>query len=228
MSNRLRARLGRVGVWSFYLSSGPAADARKLAAEVEELGYSAIWYPEALGKESLSLGALLLAWTSRLGVASGILNVWGRDAVATANGARTLEDAYPGRFVLGLGISHSHVVQIRGHEYGRPVETMRTYLDGIDTAPYIGHEPAELPRAYSRRSHPGCSGSRPSARQAPSPTWSHPSTRPAHASSSDPTRSSPWSRLSCSTRTSGERGRSPVLSSPSTPAPTTTGGICSV
>jgi probable F420-dependent oxidoreductase len=143
--DRLLARLGRVGVWSFYLSSGDAGATRELAAEVEELGYGAIWYPEALGKESLSLGALLLAWTQRVGVASGILNIWGRDATATGNGAKTLEDAYPGRFVLGLGISHQHVVEARGHEYGRPVETMRAYLDGIDAARYIGHEPAETP-----------------------------------------------------------------------------------
>jgi probable F420-dependent oxidoreductase len=138
-----QARLGRVGVWSSFPQVGPAAAVRELASEVEELGYGAIWYPEALGKESFGVGALLLAWTSRLGVASGILNIWGRDPVATANGARTLEDAYPGRFVLGLGISHAHVVQARGHEYRRPVETMSAYLDGMDAAPYLGHEPAE-------------------------------------------------------------------------------------
>jgi probable F420-dependent oxidoreductase len=145
VGDRLRARLGRVGVWSGYLSSGEAGAARELAAEVEELGYGAIWYPEAFGKESLSLGALLLGWTQQIGVASGILNIWGRDATATANGAKTLEDAYPGRFVLGLGISHRHVVERRGHDYRRPVETMRAYLDGVDAALHMGHEPAEPP-----------------------------------------------------------------------------------
>jgi probable F420-dependent oxidoreductase len=148
MSDEARARLGRVGVWSGFPQSGPATAVRELAAEVEELGYGALWYSEALAKESLSVGAFLLAWTSRIGVASGILNIWGRDPIATANGARTLEDAYPGRFVLGLGISHSHVVQARGHDYSsRPVETMRAYLDGIDAAPYMGHVPDEaVPR----------------------------------------------------------------------------------
>jgi probable F420-dependent oxidoreductase len=146
MSEEPGARLGRVGAWSGFPQSGSATAVRELAAEVEELGYGAIWYSEALAKESLSVGALLLAWTSRLGVASGILNIWGRDPIATANGAKTLEDAYPGRFVLGLGISHAHLVQTRGHDYGnRPVETMRAYLDGIDNAPYLGHEPAETP-----------------------------------------------------------------------------------
>jgi probable F420-dependent oxidoreductase len=145
MRNGVGARLGRVGVWSFFPQSGPAPDVREFAAEVEELGYGAIWYPEALGKESFAVGAFLLAWTTRIGVASGILNIWGRDPMATANGARTLEDAYPGRFVLGLGISHAHVVQARGHEYGRPVETMIAYLDGLDDAPYLGHTPVETP-----------------------------------------------------------------------------------
>lgn len=145
MRDRLRARLGRVGVWSAFPQNGAAAAVRELSAEIEELGYGAIWYPEAVGKESLSVGALLLAWTTRLGVATGILNIWGRDPTATANGARTLEDAYPGRFALGLGISHAHVAQARGHEYRRPVETMRAYLDGIDAAPYLGPEPEETP-----------------------------------------------------------------------------------
>ncbi len=143
MRDALRARLGRVGVWSWFPQNAAAGAVREFAAEIEALGYGSIWYPEALGKESLSVGALLLAWTDRLGVASGILNIWGRDPMATANGARTLEDAYPGRFVLGLGISHAHVAQARGHEYARPVETMSAYLDGIDAAPYNGHEAAE-------------------------------------------------------------------------------------
>ena len=145
VKDQASARLGRVGVWSWFPSGASAEAARELAAEVEGAGYGALWYPEALGKEALTLGALMLGCTSRLGIATGILNIWGRDAVATANGAKTLEDAYPGRFVLGLGISHSHVVAARGHEYARPLETMRAYLDAIDAAPYMGHEPAETP-----------------------------------------------------------------------------------
>jgi probable F420-dependent oxidoreductase len=138
-------RLGRIGAWSFFTANGPASAVRELAAEVEELGFGAIWYPEAFGKESLSLGALLLSWTKRIGVASGILNIWGRDATATASGARTLEDAHPGRFVLGLGVSHRHVVEMRGHEYRRPLETMREYLDGIDAATDLSLQPVESP-----------------------------------------------------------------------------------
>jgi len=141
----LQERLGRLGVWTFYASNGPAARVRELAAEIEGLGFGALWYPEAIAKESLSMGALLLSWTERIGVASGILNIWARDAVATANGARTLEDAFPGRFVLGLGVSHRHAVNARGHTYNHPFDAMRAYLDGMDAAPYAGQDAAAPP-----------------------------------------------------------------------------------
>jgi probable F420-dependent oxidoreductase len=145
MKERLHARLGRIGLWTFLFGSGPAAAARETAVEAEELGYEALWYPEALGREGIALGALLLGWTTRAGVASGILNIWGRDPVAAVNGARTLDEAYPGRFVLGLGVSHQHVVTARGHRYERPLSTMRAYLDGMDEAPYMGPDVDDTP-----------------------------------------------------------------------------------
>ena len=145
MKERVHERLGRIGLWTFFFGSGPAAAARELAVEAEELGYEALWYPEALGREGLVLGSLLLGWTERVGVASGILNIWGRDAVAAANGARTLEEAHPGRFVLGLGVSHQHVVTARGHRYERPFSEMQRYLDALDEAPYLGPEIDETP-----------------------------------------------------------------------------------
>jgi probable F420-dependent oxidoreductase len=141
----LEKRLGRIGVWTFYASNGSAERVRDLSAEIEDLGFGALWYPEAIAKESLSTGALLLSWTERIGIASGILNIWVRDPVATANGARTLEDAHPGRFVLGLGVSHRHAVNARGHDYDRPLAAMRAYLDGMDAAPYVGPDGAEPP-----------------------------------------------------------------------------------
>ena len=63
--------------------------------------------------------------------------------MAMANGARTLADAYPGRFVLGIGVSHAPSVATRGHEYARPIATMRDYLDAMDAASYRAPEPAE-------------------------------------------------------------------------------------
>ena len=135
--------LGRVGVWSWAPAGAPAAAVREFAAEVEELGYGALWYPEAIGKESMANAALLLSWTERIVIASGIANIWARDPTASVSGANTVGDAYPGRFVFGLGMSHRHVVEARGHEYGAPVPTMRAYLDAMDAAVYRGAGPPE-------------------------------------------------------------------------------------
>ncbi len=94
-----------------------------------------MWYPESVpGKEAFGLAAALLGATDRLVVASGIANIWARDAVAMENGARTLAEAYPDRFVLGIGVSHPETVRQRGHEFARPAALMREYLERMDQA----------------------------------------------------------------------------------------------
>src|SRR5215468_10004771 len=114
----------RIGVWLGPLSLRPAAETRELAPELEELGYGAIWFGEGVGtKECFTQAATLLAFTERAAVASGIANIYARDPMATANGARTLADAYPGRFLLGIGVSHAPSVATRGHAYGKPLGT---------------------------------------------------------------------------------------------------------
>ena len=119
-------RLGRIGVWSGAFTVAPAAEARPAAREIEELGYDTLWYPEGLGtRESFTNGAVLLAATDRIRVGSGIANIWARDAVAAANAARVLSDAYDDRFLLGLGVSHPRQVDPRGHVYRRPVAALR-------------------------------------------------------------------------------------------------------
>jgi probable F420-dependent oxidoreductase len=136
--------LGRVGVWSSAFALAPAAGMRAAAAEIEALGYGALWFPEGFGtRESLSTAALVLAATERSTVCTGIANVWARDAVAAATGARSLMEAFPGRFLLGLGVSHRQQVDPRGHAYGKPVAHMRSYLGELDAAPY--HPDPELP-----------------------------------------------------------------------------------
>jgi probable F420-dependent oxidoreductase len=143
----LRASLGRVGVWSFALEALSAADEREAAARIERLGYPAIWIPEATSsREVFSHAAWLLAATERATVATGIASIWARDAVATANGARMLSDAYPGRFVLGLGVSHKPSVARRGSEYRGPYTRMRAYLDEIERADSSAPEPEVQPR----------------------------------------------------------------------------------
>ena len=135
-------RLGRVGVWSSAIPSRPAAELRESLAELEALDYPAIWFGEAFSRENLSTSALALSWTRELIVATGITNVYARDPVAANAGAKTLGEAFPGRFVLGLGVSHAHAVAARGQEYRPPVATMRAYLDRMEAAPYRGPEPA--------------------------------------------------------------------------------------
>ncbi len=143
----LRAALGRVGVWSFALEAQTAAEEREAAMEIEDLGYPAIWFPESVtSREVFSHAAWLLASTRRAVVASGIANIWARDPVAMANGWRMLTDAYPDRFVLGLGVSHSPSVARRGGRYERPWTHMREYLDAMDRAASSALDPESEPR----------------------------------------------------------------------------------
>ena len=143
----LRESLGRIGAWSFALETMPAAEEREAAAQIESFGYRAIWVPEAVdSREFFGHAAWLLASTERAIVAGGIANIWARDPTATANGWRMLSDAYPGRFLLGLGVSHQSSVARRGSVYERPLSAMREYLDAIDRAPSTAPEPEVAPR----------------------------------------------------------------------------------
>ena len=139
---RLAQTLGPAGVWSFALQRLPAAEAGEASRQLESLGYPVVWIPESVGsKELFSHASILLAATERVVVASGIANIYARDPMAMANGTRALGEAYPGRFVLGVGVSHAPSVARRGGTYGRPVETMRAYLDAMEAAQYAGPEP---------------------------------------------------------------------------------------
>lgn len=139
-------RLGRIGAWTFDLERLSAAAARDYVRELESLGIRALWIPESLGsKEIFAHAGLLLAASERLVIASGIANMWARDATAMANGSRTLSEAYPDRFLLGIGVSHAPVVKLRGASYDKPIENMARYLDAMDKAPYTGVAPPETP-----------------------------------------------------------------------------------
>jgi probable F420-dependent oxidoreductase len=139
-------RLGRVGAWTFDIERLSAVAARDYVRELEGLGIGVLWIPESLGsKEIFAHAGLLLASTDRLIIASGIANMWARDATAMANGQRALSEAYPGRFLLGIGVSHAPVVKMRGASYDKPVESMERYLEAMDKAPFTGAPPSEPP-----------------------------------------------------------------------------------
>ena len=139
---RLAARVGRVGIWSFALQRLAAAEERAAAREIESLGFGATWIPESLGsKEAFAHAGILLAGTERGVIATGIANIYARDPMAMADGAKALGEAYPGRFVLSIGVSHAPSVATRGGTYGKPFETMRAYLEAMMAAPYAAPEP---------------------------------------------------------------------------------------
>ena len=146
-ARRAAARLGRVGAWSFGLDGLPVADAIGVAQAVEDLGFGSLWIAEGTAsREALSHAAILLGATSRLVVGTGIASIWARDPAAMASGARALADAFPGRFILGLGVSHAGAVARRGHEYAaRPLAKMREYLDAMDAAPLSSPVPDPPP-----------------------------------------------------------------------------------
>ena len=132
---------GTVGVWTMAQDSLAPERSAEMAGELEALGYAALWFPEAWGREAFTSASLLLSGTTSLVIATGIANIWGRDAVTAANGAKTLTAAYDGRFVLGLGVSHEPLVQrLRGHDYRAPLATMQEFLLAMDQAPMFASE----------------------------------------------------------------------------------------
>lgn len=139
--------LGRVGVWTFAFEYQPWPKVAELAAELEEMGWGAIWFPEAVGREALSQSALLLSATKRCVIATGIANIYARDPMTSAGGLLTLSEAYPDRFLFGLGVSHAHLVNgLRGHDYSKPYSYMVSYLDAMDKAMYVCPKPAAPPQ----------------------------------------------------------------------------------
>ena len=126
--------IGKLGVW-FFLDGMTAQETAAYAQKVERLGYSALWIPEAVGREPFPHAAFLLSKTEKLLLATGIANIWARDPMTMAAAARTLAELSDGRFVLGIGVSHAPLVQrLRGHDYKKPYSYMKDYLAKMKTA----------------------------------------------------------------------------------------------
>ena len=130
--------IGQYGIWTFNLDLVPSAQSADHVSELDELGFGAVWIPEAFGREAFTGAALLLRGGTDIVVATGIASIWGRDAMAAGAAHRTLTEAYPNRFLLGLGVSHQPMVEgVRGHDYSKPFSAMTSYLDGMDAAPFM-------------------------------------------------------------------------------------------
>lgn len=137
--------LGRLGVWTWF-DMLPAAKAAETTKKIEDWGYSALWLPEAVGRDPFATIAYLGAKTSRLVFATGIANLYARDAMTMNALRQTVGEMTGGRFVLGIGVSHGHLVAgVRGHEYGKPVTTMRNYLESMSKALFMAAKPAVEP-----------------------------------------------------------------------------------
>ncbi|SDJ96800.1 probable F420-dependent oxidoreductase, MSMEG_4141 family [Actinopolyspora mzabensis] len=127
--------VSRVGVW-WTSDLWSINDVITRAREIEWLGYGSLFYGEAGGKETFTQAAALLGGTERLVVGTGIANIHARSAAASESGARTLAALHPGRFVLGLGVSHAPLVEHSyAGSYSQPLSTMRDYLRTMDSVP---------------------------------------------------------------------------------------------
>lgn len=128
--------IGRLGVWS-WLDNSSLSEASDFAQALETMGYGALWVPEAMGRDPFVLLSHLAAATSRLYLATGIANIYARDAMAMNASRQCVNELSGGRLILGLGVSHAELVsELRQHEYKRPVSTMRAYLEQMEQAPY--------------------------------------------------------------------------------------------
>jgi len=132
----LRDQLRTTGVW--YFTDGMAvAQAGEFAARLEELGYSALWLPDTVGRDPFAHIAYLATQTSTIGFATGIASIFHRHPGPMKQVAMTLAEQTGARFVLGLGVSHAPMVAgLRGLDYSKPLTQMRAYLEAMDNSPY--------------------------------------------------------------------------------------------
>lgn len=138
--------IGNVGIWQGVLNGHPAGRVREVVAELDEAGWPTMWIPETISRDPFVAAAVMLEATTNLKIATGIASIWARDAMTTSNASITLNEAYEGRFLLGLGVSHHTLTEwVRKHDYSKPLSTMRTYLERMDASLYRGPEPAEPP-----------------------------------------------------------------------------------
>jgi probable F420-dependent oxidoreductase len=135
--------IGKVGMW-FFLDAMSGPDTAAFAKQVEKLGYRTLWIPEAVGREPFAHAAYLLSHTERLNLATGIANIWARDAVTMAAASKTVAELSGGRFLLGIGVSHKPLVtNLRGHVYDKPYSYMKEYLPKMKGALYMAPQPKE-------------------------------------------------------------------------------------
>ncbi|OBG11709.1 LLM class F420-dependent oxidoreductase [Mycolicibacterium celeriflavum] len=157
--------LAGVGVWSSQLRYGDQGEAAEAAAELEELGFTALWIPD-VGGPVLDSVEHLLSSTKQAVIATGILNLWMHEPADVAARYASLTETHGERFLLGIGVSHAPLIDSREPGlYRKPLAATRAYLDGIDATPQpvpvgnrvlaaLGPKMLELAATRSRGAHP--------------------------------------------------------------------------
>ena len=137
-------QLAKTGVWHF-TDGMSARESGEFAARIESLGYSALWVPDAIGRDPFVNCSTLLNATTDLIVATGIANIWVRHPNAMVQGALSLAELSGGRFLLGIGVSHQPSVEgVQGIPFGKPLATMTAYLETMSKATWRGPQ-TEMP-----------------------------------------------------------------------------------
>ena len=139
--------LGRIGLWAADFDLQPMTKSQEAIAQVEEMGYGAVWVPEAVIREPFASTALLLSATKKIVLATGIASLHARTAQTMQAGWKTLTEAFPDRFLLGIGVSHAPMVQgVHKGTYDKPYSTMVEYLDAMDKGIFFGAAPTTAPQ----------------------------------------------------------------------------------
>lgn len=139
----MATEIGKLGVWAALDGNSPE-ESVAFAQQIERWGYSALWIPEAVGLDPFATLGYLAANTEKLVLCTGIANIYARDPMTMKAIHKTMSSLAPGRFVLGIGVSHKHLVSnARGHEYKKPVPAMREYLDAMEKAIFMARPPEE-------------------------------------------------------------------------------------
>ena len=134
--------IGRLGLWTWTLDAQPMSKSLEAVKEIESLGFSTVWIPEAVGREPFAHAALLLGATKKLIVGTGIASMQARSAATMQAGQKTLTEAFPDRFLLGIGTSHGNMAKaIHKRVYERPYSTMVEYLDTMDAGMFMAAQP---------------------------------------------------------------------------------------
>ena len=127
-----------VGVWSVGLRRAASPRVRDAAAELDALGFDAIWIPGSSGGEVFDRADEILAATANAVVATGVVNIWMHSVDEVARRTTELSEQHGGRFLLGLGCSHASLVARAGMTYETPVGKMRRFLDDLDADGRVG------------------------------------------------------------------------------------------